>query len=87
MTKSTKSRTRAKRARAAQKRGTGIDTLVEVQKRALGRYVVFASGVAQQLSDGDLSFSRWLGACATVWKGLADDMQDMANVMLKNAAK
>lgn len=76
-----------KRKSRAKRTGSGIDQLVDLQKKSLARYVTYVSHVARQLADGDMSLSRWVSSYATVWKGLATDMQDTANVLLKNAAK
>ena len=75
------------KAKGTSRKGDGVEALIDVGKRAVGRYATYASNVGRQLSEGDLSLSRWIDSYAKVWKGLAEDMQEVANVMLKKAAK
>jgi len=85
--KAGKGKTAAKGKRAVSDKGIGLEVVLEVQKRWLRRYLAHTSIVTQQLSDGHFQVSSWLGACTEIWKGLADDMHEMATVMLRNAGK
>ncbi len=68
-------------------KSSATDEVIGILQESVGRYAKLWSGTATQISQGDLSIGKWMHQYADAWKGLADDMQRIADVMLKTVSK
>ena len=82
-----KQRGSARRKGAATAADGGIDQVVDLMQRSVGRYAAFWSGAAKQISSGDLNLANWLHQYSKLWKDLADDMEGIAKVMMQTVSR